>query len=284
MDNKKAILVFQTDFTYLEGAVAAMYGVVKSVDTQLEIIDATHQIPRYDVYSASYRLYQYYRFWPTGTVFVSVVDPGVGTTRKAAVAETIDGNYIVTPDNGTLTHLHHSGQIREIREIDESINRLKGYGTENTSVFHGRDFFAYCAARLAAGIISYEEVGKAYPLSEIICFPLPQAAVNDDKVSGHLEIGDPNFGNLWTNIPLELFLQAGYNFGESINVTVTYQDREVFRQSISFEKTFGMVNKGDMVVYVNELSKIAIALNQDSLMEKYRLGYGTDWEVTFDHE
>ena len=83
----KPILVFQTDFTYKESAVCAMYGVVKSVDRELEIIDGTHEIPQYDIWSASYRLYQSMKFWPEGTIFVSVVDPGVGTARKACVAK-----------------------------------------------------------------------------------------------------------------------------------------------------------------------------------------------------
>ncbi len=122
----KPILVFQTDFTYKEGAVCAMYGVVKSVDRELEIIDGTHEIPKFDTWSASYRLYQSMQFWPKGTIFVSVVDPGVGTIRRASVALTNDGYYVVTPDNGSLTHLKHYVGIQEVREIDESVNRLQG--------------------------------------------------------------------------------------------------------------------------------------------------------------
>ena len=101
----KPILVFQTDFTYKEGAVSSMYGVVKCVDRELEIMDGTHELPQFDTWSASYRLYQSLQFWPEGTVYVSVVDPGVGTRRRACVAKTVDGYYIVTPDNGSLTHV-----------------------------------------------------------------------------------------------------------------------------------------------------------------------------------
>ena len=101
----KPILVFQTDFTYKEGAVSSMYGVVKTVDRELEIMDGTHELPQYDTWSASYRLYQSLQFWPEGTIYVSVVDPGVGTSRRACVAKTVDGYYIVTPDNGSLTHV-----------------------------------------------------------------------------------------------------------------------------------------------------------------------------------
>ena len=99
------LMVFQTDFGYKDSTVAAMYGVVKRVNRSLEIIDSTHELPQFDVWSASYRLWQAMRFWPAGTVFVSVVDPGVGTDRRACVALTEDGYYVVTPDNGTLTHV-----------------------------------------------------------------------------------------------------------------------------------------------------------------------------------
>ncbi|MBO7697842.1 MAG: SAM-dependent chlorinase/fluorinase, partial [Erysipelotrichaceae bacterium] len=147
----KKLLVFQTDFTYKEGAVAAMYGVVKSVDSDIEIITATHEIPQYDTYSASYRLYQYIDFWPKGTIFVSVVDPGVGTSRRACVAKTKNGYYIVTPDNGSLTHIDKYFGIEEVRQIDETINRLHREDNGAVSIFHGRDLFGYCAARLASG-------------------------------------------------------------------------------------------------------------------------------------
>ena len=152
----KPLLVYQTDFTYKEGAVAAMYGVAKSVDPTLELITATHDLPQYDAYSASYRLYQYIDFWPKGTIFVSVVDPGVGTSRRACVAKTKNGYYIVTPDNGTLTHVDKYFGIDEVRQIDETINRLHREDNGNVSIFHGRDLFGYCAARLASGIITYE--------------------------------------------------------------------------------------------------------------------------------
>ena len=114
------MLVFQTDFTYAEGAVPSMLGVVKSVDLDIECITATHQIPQYDTWSASYRLYQYIDFWPKGTIFVSVVDPGVGTSRRACVAKTKNGYYIVTTDNGSLTHVYNKWGIEEVREIDET--------------------------------------------------------------------------------------------------------------------------------------------------------------------
>ena len=277
----KSILVFQTDFTYKEGAVCAMYGVVKSVDRELEIIDGTHEIPQYDIWSASYRLYQSMRFWPCGTVFVSVVDPGVGTPRKACAAKTADGYYIVSPDNGSLTHLKHFVGITAVREIDQTINRLKGKNTEGVSVFHGRDLFSYCAARLASGIITYEQVGLNYPVEEIVALPILEPKFDHAKVSGILEINDPNFGNMWTNIPLSLFLESGFAYGDHLNVTIRHAGKVVFCEKLLFQKSFGYAQKGEAMIYNNELMMVALAVNQGSFSERYKLGYGPDWRIEF---
>jgi S-adenosylmethionine hydrolase len=278
----KPVLVFQTDFTYKESAVCAMYGVVKSVDRELEIFDATHEIPQYDIWSASYRLFQPMQFWPKGTIFVSVVDPGVGTARRGCVARTTDGYYIVTPDNGALTHIKAWVGISEVREIDQNINRLPGKGTEGTSVFHGRDVFAYCAARLASGIIPYEGVGSAYPVEEIVTLPIFEPVLAGDTVRGMFEIGDPNFGNLWTNIPLSLFEEAGYAYGDSLNLIIRRAGTVVFDQRVPFHPSFGYVDMGEVVIYNNELMKVSVAVNQGSFSKLYNIGFGHEWEVEFE--
>lgn len=278
----KPILVFQTDFTYKESAVSAMYGVVKSVDRELEIFDGTHEIPQYDIWSASYRLFQSMRFWPQGTIFVSVVDPGVGTPRKACIAKTSDGYFIVSPDNGTLTHLKTWVGITQVREIDQSVNRLKGKDTENVSVFHGRDLFGYCAAKLASGIITYEQVGPEYPVEEVVAFPIQEPEARDGRVRGIFEIGDPNFGNLWTNIPLSLFTQMGFAFGDHLNLTVRHQGEVVFADKVLFHKSFGYAQKGEVIIYNNEINRVAVAICQDSFCERHNLDFGPDWEVEFE--
>lgn len=276
----KPILVFQTDFSYKEGAVCAMYGVVKSVDRELEIIDGTHEIPKFDTWSASYRLHQSMAFWPKGTIFVSVVDPGVGTHRRACAAATADGYYVVTPDNGSLTHLKYSSGITKIREIDESINRLKGKNTEDVSVFHGRDLFAYCAARLASGQITYEQVGPKYALSEIVLHPLQEPFFGSEEVHGIFEIDDPHFGNLWTNIPTRDFLEAGFDYGDEVRLTVQHAEQECFSHRVQFHPSFGFAQKGEVVIYNNELMRIGVAVNLGSFSERYQVGYGPDWLVT----
>lgn len=281
IDYEKPILVFQTDFTYVEGAVASMYGVVKSVDRTLEIIDATHQIPQYDIYSASYRLMQYMRFWPKGTIFVSVVDPGVGTKRKACVAKTKDGYYVVTPDNGSLTHIACTSGIEEIREIDESINRLKGKDNERVAIFAGRDLFGYTAARLASGIISYEQVGPEYSLDEIKKFDLPESEILEDAVHGFIEIDDPNFGNLWTNISVDIFDQLKIHYGDEVEVKIEYEGNLLFEDKLTFYKSFGDSKKGKALIYNNEVNKIALAMNQASFKDTYHVSHGSEYQITF---
>jgi S-adenosylmethionine hydrolase len=274
---EKPILVFFTDFTYKEGAICSMYGVVKSVDKTLEIFDGSHEIPHFDTWSASYRLYQTVRFWPKGTIFVSVVDPGVGTSRRASVAKTRDGYYIVTPDNGTLTHIKDVVGIEEVREIDETINRLPS--TVGTSIFHGRDLFGYCAAKLASGIIKYEEVGSAYPVEEIVVHKITKPQISHGRAEGIFEICDPNFGNLWSNIPVEELFYHGFAYGDLLMVTIKHDDKVVYQEKLPLAKSFGYVKPGEAVIYTNELMKVGIAISMGSFRDTYHVDFGAEWIV-----
>ena len=280
----KPLLVFQTDFTFKEGAVAAMYGVAKSVDPTLELISATHEIPQYDAYSASYRLYQYIDFWPKGTIFVSVVDPGVGTSRRACVAKTKNSYYIVTPDNGTLTHIDKYFGIEEIREIDETINRLHRNDNGKVSVFHGRDLFGYCAARLASGIITYKQVGPIYDVKDIVKIEIIEPKIYDDRIEGMFEINDPNFGNLWTNIDLNMFLDFGFKIGDKVHTIIYHNDKIVFDEVIPYFDSFGKASEHSVMIYNNELNKMALAEVVGNLCVDYQLNYGSEYKVVFKHE
>lgn len=274
------VLVFQTDWTFKEGAVASTYGVVRSVSRNVEIFTATHEIPQYDIWSASYRLHQYVSFWPKGTVFVSVVDPGVGTDRRACVAETCDGYYIVTPDNGTLTHIALSQGVQSVRMIDENRNRLKR--TAGTSVFHGRDLFGYCAAKLAAGLISFEETGPEYDVKEIVKLPVSQPLVKAESVEGIIEIDDPNFGNLWTNIPVETMFGRGFAYGDDLYVTLKHGEEVVYQGNTRFDTVFGTVEKGQPIIYNNELMNVSLAVNQGSFLKQYECGFGPEYTIRFE--
>lgn len=166
-------LVLQTDFGISDGAVSAMYGVALSVHPAIRIFDLTHDIPQYNIWEGAYRLYQTISYWPEGTVFVSVVDPGVGSERRSVVVKTATNHYIVTPDNGTLTQIKKEIGIVEARIIDEKVNRLPKSGESYT--FHGRDVYAFTGARLATGIITYEQVGPEVEVDSIIELPVSEA-------------------------------------------------------------------------------------------------------------
>ena len=163
-------LVLQSDFGVADGAVSAMYGVALSVSPTLRICDLTHEIPQYDIWEASYRLIQTVSYWPEGTVFVSVVDPGVGSARRSIVAKTANGRYVVTPDNGTLTHVKRMIGLSEVRVIDEGVNRLAGSSESYT--FFGRDVYVYTGARLAAGVIDVAGVGPEVAPESVIELPI----------------------------------------------------------------------------------------------------------------
>ena len=107
----------------LDGAVASMKGVAVSVSPDIHIYDLTHNIEPFNIWQGALRLVQTAEYWPAGTVFVSVVDPGVGTNRKSIVLKTKSGHYFVTPDNGTLTFVAPRLGIEAVREIDEAVNR-----------------------------------------------------------------------------------------------------------------------------------------------------------------
>ena len=214
---------------------------------------------------------------------MSVVDPGVGTPRRASVARTSDGYFIVTPDNGSLTHINNWVGIEAIREIDESTNRLKGKNTEGVSVFHGRDLFSYCAAKLASGLITFEQVGPAYDPQEIITHPIHEPVFTPGRAQGIFEINDPNFGNLWTNFPLKQFMASGFNFGDRLQLTVRHMGEVVFDQRLLFHKSFGFAEKDQPIIYNNELVRVGLAVNQGSFVEQYNLGYGPNWQVEVTH-
>jgi len=269
-------LVFQSDFGLKDGAVSAMKGVAIGVDSSLPIYDLTHEVPTYNVWEASYRLYQSSSYWPEGTVFVSVVDPGVGTKRKSVVLKTKAGYYFVTPDNGTLTMVAQHQGIAEVREIDEVVNRLAGSADSYT--FHGRDVYAYTGARLAAGVISFEQVGPSLP-AEVIEIEYQQAQVKDKTIYGNIPILDPQFGNVWTNIHQDLIAEAGMRLGDTVCVTVHEGEEVRLNAELPYLASFGAVPQGEPLVYVNSLLNVSLALNQANFAAKHGIASGAAWRI-----
>lgn len=271
-------LVLQTDFGLVDGAVSAMYGVAYSVDSRINVTNLTHDIPQYNIWEGSYRLYQTISYWPEETVFVSVVDPGVGTDRLSVVVKTADNQYIVTPNNGTLTHVHQNFGIVEIREIDEKTNRLPNSGESYT--FHGRDIYAYTGARLAAGVIDFEAVGQKLALEDIVTLHNPDSALKDGKISGNIDILDVRFGNLWTNINRSLFVEYDVIYGNLLEVTIENNQRQVYKNVMTYGRSFADSHLGEPLLYVNSVDKLGVAINQGSFADAYHIGTGSDWKIT----
>lgn len=271
-------LVFQSDFGRGDGAVSAMYGVAYSVCENLKISDLTHEIPQYDIWEASYRLIQTVSYWPEGTVFVSVVDPGVGSTRRSIAVETAGGQYVITPDNGTLTHIMHLCGVKAARVIDEEVNRLPGSGESYT--FHGRDIYAFTGARLAAGIIDFTGVGPEVAVESVTQIPLKPARFDGARITGTIDVLDVRFGSLWTNIPRSLFVELGVKPGERVDVIIEKQGRTVYRTSLVYAHSFADAFIGEALVYVNSLDFMAVAINQGSFARAYNIGTGLSWFIS----
>lgn len=274
----KSRIVFMTDFGADNQGTAVMEGVCACVDPELRCTNLTHSIEPFHTWNASSALDYVVPFWPAGTVFVSVVDPGVGTDRRACVAKLENGCYVVTPDNGTLTHMFYKIGIKEIREIDETRNRLKG--TEGTSIFHGRDLFAYCAAKLASGMITYEEVGPSYPVSEVVLHDnIFYPKMGNNTAEGIVTSAMPHFGNIFTNIPVKDFADAGFELGDMVKVKIMNDGQVFFSGTVLYQKSFGYVEVGEPILFNGSTLYICIALNQDNFVQKYHIKDGESWKV-----
>lgn len=275
----KPCIVLQTDFSLTWGAVAEMKGVIKIVDRQLEVYDLCHEIKAFDPWEASLSLNTVEPYWPKGSVLVSVVDPGVGTSRRASVALLKDGSYVVTPDNGTLTHLKHTVGIATIREIDTTKHCYKA--REAVSVFHGRDIFGYTAALLASGKITYEEVGKEYPVDEVVECPeyAIQPVWNQDDVSGFIYSGNKHFGGILFNITNAEWRKKEFEFGTEFQVTISHEGEIHFKGTVPYVESFGFVEVGKPLLYCGSSSYLCMDLNQSNLIARYQLDTGKEWKV-----
>ena len=272
-------VVFQSDFGLVDGAVSAMYGVANAVSPELHLFNLTHDIPQFDIWEASYRLIQTVEYWAPGTVFVSVVDPGVGTDRKSVAVLTDSGHYIVTPDNGTLTHVAQKIGIARRHEIEEAENRLQD--SQHSYTFHGRDVYAYTGARLAAGLINLDGVGPSLPASETVVYPSTPPHLENGVIEASVDILDVRYGSLWTNCPRDLFAELGVKRGDYVAVSITHHGRTVYGNDLKYGQSFSDVNVGASIVYINSLLNVGVAINQGNFARAHDIGAGTEWRIRF---
>lgn len=272
----KSALVLITDFGMKDGAVAAMKGVALKLAPELQVHDLTHEIPAYNIWEGAYRLQQTAPYWAEGTVFVCVIDPGVGTERKSIVLKTKANHYYVGPDNGLFTLVAESEGVDEVREISGA-NRLPN--SQGSYTFHGRDVFAYSGAKLASGMITFDEVGSKILNNQLVMLSYPKAKYENNQVVGGIPILDIQYGNVWTNIDNKTFEGLGAKFGDKLNVKIFNKETLVFEGKMPYEHTFGDVKEGENLLYLNSLMNVSLGINMGSFADSYKIASGTDWRI-----
>ena len=269
--NKANPLIIQADFAGL-----VMTGVAYSIHSELPIFNVRPLIPLYDIRAASASLAYNAQTWPPGTVFVSVVDPGVGTERKSVVLETRNGLYFVSPDNGSLSGPAQTYGIEAVREIDESVNRRPG--TEWSHTFHGRDVYAFVGARLAAGVIDFEQVGPLLPPA-VILLETTAGSYLDGVFEGHVLGGEGRLGNIYFDIDRELFAKDEPTYGEIYQLEIAKGGEPVWSGDVPYVPTFGAVPVGENLLFINSSGDLSIAVNQGNFAEQYGIEVGSAWTV-----
>lgn len=279
----KPMIVLQSDFSNTWSAVSSMKAIIKTVDRELDVEDGSHEIDPFNIWMGAQELRDLVNVWPEGTVIVSVVDPGVGTSRKASVAELDNGTYVVSPDNGSFSLIRE--HISEIRQIDETINR--SHHNEKVAVFDGRDLFSYCAARLASGIINFAGVGPSYSVDEIVLCPEVQyePVIEQGHVETFVTHVLPWYGGIRAAVTNEQFVEnAEFRHGDLIHIAIRHKDQILFDEVVPFVKSFGDVEEGEPLVYEGSSLMISIDLNRGNFAKKYDIHAGMDWKITLDRE
>jgi S-adenosylmethionine hydrolase len=263
-------IVFMTDFGLLDDSVALCRGVMYSIMPDVRIVDLTHQVTPFSILDGARFLYGATPYFPSGTVFVVVIDPGVGSTRKAIVAHSQRGQYFVLPDNGLLTLIEQRDGLEAVRVITNPDWMIGG---KTSSTFHGRDIFSPVGAHIARGD-DWTTVGPEMPVQNLVRLKLKAPAVDAHGLSATVMATDGPFGNLVTNVDAQEFQKLGYQLGQE--VPVTFGGREM---KIKFAKTFSDVALHEPLLYVDSRGHIALALNQKSFAETYGIKPPVELEI-----
>ncbi|MBI4853923.1 MAG: SAM-dependent chlorinase/fluorinase [Acidobacteria bacterium] len=255
-------VLFMTDFGENDDSVAICKGVMLQIEPRLRIIDISHQVTPYSILDGARFLAGASRYYPSGTVFVTVIDPGVGSTRKAIVAKSKRGQYFVLPNNGLITLVEAQDGLEEIREIT---NTKLMIGQTLSSTFHGRDIFAPIAAHLAHGT-NWTRVGARIALSELVKLNINIVKIDEKGLTAEVIALDGQYGNLITNIDEQDFAKLGYKLGDK--VTIKIADHEI---SMPFVKTFSDVAINTPLLYVDSRGHLAMAINQNNFAQNYKI-------------
>ncbi len=253
-------VVFMTDFGVQDDSVALCKGVMYSIAPELRIVDLTHEVTPFSILDGARFLYGASPYFPAGTVFVTVIDPGVGSTRKAVVVKTKRGQYFVLPDNGLMTLVQDRDGIEAVREIT---NREWMIGTALSSTFHGRDIFSPVAAHLAHGA-DWTKVGPELPANKLVRLNIVAPRLDERGLSGEVITTDGPFGNLVTDVSGDDFLKLGYKLGQTVHLTVGKTEMDML-----FVRTFSDVPLKKPLLYIDSRGDVGLAVNQDSFQAVY---------------
>ena len=253
-------IVFMTDFGTANDAVAICKAVIIQILPDVRIMDITHQVTPFSIEEGARFLAGVTPYYPANTVFLVVVDPGVGTSRKAVIVKSKKGQYFVLPDNGLITPVMERDGIVGAREIT---NRSWMIGEGISSTFHGRDIFSPAAAHLAAGE-DWKLAGPDVP--ELVRLKPIVATVNVDGISGDVIGLDDPFGSLITDIRGEDFKTLGYDLGDKVTVKIGGKP-----YTMPYVKTFMDVPVGQMLLYVDSRGRIGFALNERDFSKTYNV-------------
>jgi len=255
---KKPAIVFMTDFGTANDAVSICKAVILSISPDARIHDITHQVTPFQIEEASRFLSSVTPYYPSGTIFLTVVDPGVGTSRKAVIVKTKKGQLFVAPDNGVLSPVIERDGLAGAREITNHNWMIQA---AVSSTFHGRDIFSPAAAHLAEGW-DYTIAGPEVP--QLVRLFSKTVATDDNGVTGEIIGLDDPFGSLISDITKEDFAALGYSLDD--RVTVRLNKKLV---TLPYVKTFMNVPVGDSLLYVDSRGRMAIAINQGNYSKKF---------------
>jgi S-adenosylmethionine hydrolase len=251
-------VVFMTDFGVVDDSVALCKGVMYGIAPNLRIVDLTHQVTAFSIADGARFLFGASPYFPVGTVFVAVVDPGVGSTRKAVVIKTKKGQFFVLPDNGLITMVADRDGVESIREIT---NPDWMVGAKISSTFHGRDIFSPVGAHVARGD-DWSLVGLE--LKDFVRLDLHPATLDDHGLTGEVIALDGPFGNIVTNIAAEDFVKLGYQRGDLLKVKIAGQEIQM-----PFVKTFSDVPLKKPLLFIDSRGRASFAVNQASFAATY---------------
>jgi S-adenosylmethionine hydrolase len=253
-------IVFMTDFGMVDDSVAICRGVMYSILPEVRIVDLTHQVTPYSILDGARFLYGATPYYPAGTVFVVVVDPTVGSTRKAIVAKSKRGQYFVLPDNGVITLVEQRDGIESVHEITNTDWMI---GTKLSSTFHGRDIFSPVGAHVARGD-DWTKVGPEMAVATLVRLEITSARIDSRGATAEVIATDGPFGNLVTNLDGEDFLKLGYQRGQEVSVEVGGKEMKM-----KFVRTFSDVPLNQPLLYIDSRGRLGLAVNQGSFSAVY---------------